>query len=500
MVYENSKIINRINSRNRTEKCLAILDLLFKKEKNNQFAITAFLLSENGKASVLENDIYNNKNASKAEKAVIEKLQMKYNEIVKEQQKGNLADILKINKSIQEQNSLMLYLKSIRTHNSNEKDQTINIESLYKKLEKDNVTLISYFSGSENLYCFSIQNKEIKMSKSVNIDNEIDAFLNYFSTSEKITNDISGYTKTSYKLYDFLKLSQIKNQKNLIIIPDGKLNFVPFEALITQKITTTNFAKIPYLLFDSNIAYNNSVAFYLNSKTAKETKSTVLGIFPVFENTTLELTFSKAELAAIQKHFSGNYLEKKQASFANFKRNAKKYSILHLSTHASSGDIYDASSIRFFDQDIMYSELYNLNINPNLVVLSACETGLGKFYKGEGAMSVARGFQYAGAQNLLFSLWKVNDFTTSKLMENFYENMYDNKSYSQSITDAKKDFLISPDISNAKKSPYYWAPFVYYGTLENNNESKLLLWALGLLSLVVLGFILWNKYKKIKNP
>ena len=494
LVYENSKIINRLNGRNRTEKCIAVLDLLHEKEDNYDYITKAFLLSEKSKASVLENYIHNNKNTSKAEKVVIEKLQITYNKIVKEQQKGNLADILKINKLIQQQNSLMLHFKSITPHISDYQKGNINIESLFKKLEKDHATMVSYFSGFENLYVFSIHNKKITMSKLPVIDPKIDIFLNYFSTSEKITNDISGYVKTGYELCHFLKLSQIKD-KNLIIIPDGKLNFVPFEALITQKSTTTNFAKISYLSSYCNIAYNNSVLLYLNTETNKKTKNTVLGIFPVFENTNLELTFSKTELAAIKNNFEGSYLEKNQATFANFSKQASHYSILHLSTHASSGDIYDSASIQFFDQNILYTELYNLNINPGLVVLSACETGLGKFYKGEGAMSVGRGFQYAGAQNLLFSLWKVNDFTTSKLMENFYNNIHNKKSYFQSITDAKHEFLNDNTISNAKKSPYYWAPFVYYGSIENNNENKLWLWALGLLSISIVILFFWKKYK-----
>ena len=499
LVYENSKIINRFNSRNRTEKCIAVLNLLYENEQNYDYVIKAFLLSEKSKASVLENYIYNNKNTSQAEKVIIEKLQIKYNEIIKEQQKGNLADISKINKLIQQQNSLMLHLKSIRPHNSGYKKEDISIQSLFKKLEKDNATMVSYFSGFENLYVFSIQDKKIAMSKLPVIDTKIDAFLNYFSTSEKITNDISGYVKTGYELCHFLKLSQIKNQ-NLIIIPDGKLNFVPFEALITRVTATTNFAKLSYLSSNLNIAYNNSVMFYLNTEANKKTKNTVLGVFPVFENTDLELTFSKAELEAINKNFEGNYLVKNQATFANFSKKASQYSILHLSTHASSGDIYEPSTIKFFDRNILYSELYNLNINPNLVVLSACETGLGKFYKGEGAMSVARGFQYAGARNLLFSLWKVNDFTTSKLMENFYNNIDNKKSYFQSITDAKREFLNDKTISNAKKSPYYWAPFVYYGNLENNNESKLWQWALGLLLISIVILLFWKKYKNFKIP
>ena len=68
-----------------------------------------------------------------------------------------------------------------------------------------------------------------------------------------------------------------------------------------------------------------------------------------------------------------------------------------------------------------------MNINSHLVVLSACETGIGKLYKSEGAMSIARGFQFAGAQNLLFSLCKVNDYTTSVFMDLFYKNIKENQ-------------------------------------------------------------------------
>jgi len=98
--------------------------------------------------------------------------------------------------------------------------------------------------------------------------------------------------------------------------------------------------------------------------------------------------------------------------------------------------------------------------------LSACETGIGKLYKSEGAMSVARGFQFAGAQNLLFSLWKVNDYTTSVFMDYFYKNIKNGASYLEANANAKLDFLKDKSISNAKKSPYYWSAFVYYGGID----------------------------------
>ena len=92
-------------------------------------------------------------------------------------------------------------------------------------------------------------------------------------------------------------------------------------------------------------------------------------------------------------------------------------------------------------------------------------------------MSIARGFQFAGAQNLLLSLWKVNDFTTSVWMEKFYKNIKSSSSYFESNHQAKLDFLNDSSIPNTKKSPYYWSAFVYYGTLENKSSpSNYLLW------------------------
>jgi CHAT domain-containing protein len=293
-----------------------------------------------------------------------------------------------------------------------------------------------------------------------------------------------------------LKLPTNTTYQNLIIVPDGILNFLPFEALITKESSTTNFAQMHYLLNDFRIAYNNSADFYLEGKPISNDKKTVLGIFPVFEKTNYELTFSKAEMQSIKSNFDGEFFDNSNATFDNFKMNAANYSILHLSTHATSGDTETPASIKFYDQEILYSELYNLNINPDLVVLSACETGIGKLYKSEGAMSVARGFQFAGAQNLLFSLWKVNDYTTSVFMDDFYKNIKNGESYFEANANAKLDFLKDKSISNTKKSPYYWSAFVYYGGIETTERpTNYYFYILGLLILIGL-FLVFNRYRK----
>lgn len=499
LIHENSKIINQIRNRNRIEKCIAIYYLLFRKENKINYLEKAFELQEKTKSAVLQQEIAKNKVISKEEKLIYEQLQNWKNTILKEQQKLDYADISVINQAIKKQNELMLLLKSKQSKQS-VKEKSFKISELYSKLENDKAVMIEYFFGQEKIYIFTIQNNKIKLEE-INFEatSKIISFLNYFSNAEKITNDVASFNRDAFSVYKMLKLPSKSTNKNLIIVPDGILNFLPFETLITKESKTTNFAKMHYLLNDFAVGYNNSATFYLNAIPFKHDKETILGVFPVFENSTLELAFSKKEMQSIKKNFKGTYLEKQNATFKNFSSNANNFSILHLSTHASSGDIIEPASIRFYEQEILYSELYHLNINPDLVVLSACETGIGKLYNAEGAMSVARGFQFAGAQNLLFSLWKVNDFTTSVFMEKFYKNIQNGKSYFEANHQAKLDFLKSSRIPNAKKSPYYWSAFVYYGTLESKESTNYFLWISIGVGVVLLSLYLYHKSNKSKN-
>ncbi|MBY0486464.1 MAG: CHAT domain-containing protein [Flavobacteriaceae bacterium] len=490
LVYENSKIIHQIGNRNRTEKCIEIYYNLYQKEKKSIYLEKAFQLSEVTKSSVLKQ--FSSKSISKDEKLIRKQLQDWNTIIIKEQQKSNYANIEIINNAIKKQNELMLLLKSKETQKTKEFQSEIDLNNLYTKLEKDKAILVSYFAGAEKLYSFTIENGTIKLKiidKNLRQNTILYDFINFFKDGNTITDNVSNYVISAYKTYTFLQLPNNKTNKNLIIVPDGILNFLPFEALITKQSTTTNFAKMHYLLNDFSVGYANSASFYMAQKPFQPTKKTVLGIVPVFENSNLELAYSVDEMKAIQKNFKGKYLSKEQATFANFKLNAANYSILHLSTHASSGDIESPAEIKFYDQDILYSELYNLDINPDLVVLSACETGLGKLYKSEGAMSISRGFQMAGAQNLLFSLWKVNDYTTSVFMEKFYKNIDNGKSFFEANHKAKLDFLSDSDVPNAKKSPYYWAPMVYYGTIEKESSTNYFLWISIILGLITLFLI-----------
>lgn len=508
MIYENSKIIHQNRVRMRTEKCIAVYYHLYQKEPKQNYIEAAFQLAEQSKSGVLKSFLSKKTSLSRKEKLHLEQLQNWSNIILKEQQKGDLANIEKINEAIEKQNGLMLSLKKIRSENTVSEKETIDIKSLFAQLKKDKAMMIEYFSGFEKMYFFILDNNRIRLDyywDNHTATPKIISFLDFFSDANKIIDNISGYNHYGHSLYTMLKLPQNSSYKNLIIVPDGILNFLPFEALITKESKTTNFAQMHYMLNDFNIGYENSAQFYLSFDKLRMTNKdkTVLGVFPVFEKTPLELSYSKNEMKSIQHNFKGKYLTNKAANFKNFSNSAANYSILHLSTHADAGDILAPASIKFYDQDILYSELYHLKIQPDLVVLSACETGIGKLYKSEGAMSIARGFQWAGAQNLLFSLWKVNDYTTSVFMESFYQNSKNGQSYLEANANAKRDFLNNPEISNAKKSPYYWSAFVYYGTLENNktptNYTYIVLGILFVIALIWL-FIRYKNEKAARSP
>ncbi len=280
-----------------------------------------------------------------------------------------------------------------------------------------------------------------------------------------------------------------------MIIPDGLLNFIPFEALLFKKTNTTTFSKMSFVLKNQSIAYNSSALFYLKDAN-KNINKNVLGFFPVFENSNQMLTYSIDEANAIKREMNSTLFMNSKASKSNFLKNAPNYGILHLSTHASSGNFVMPANISFYDDSIFLNELYSQDLNPNLVVLSACETGIGKLYKGEGAMSIARGFQYAGAENLLFSLWQINDLSTSQIMQSFYENYNKQQSTFLANHNSKIDYLANEDISNTKKSPYYWSAFVYYGTLETEKSSNTIFYIIFGIFIACIILLLILKFRK----
>jgi CHAT domain-containing protein len=150
--------------------------------------------------------------------------------------------------------------------------------------------------------------------------------------------------------------------------------------------------------------------------------------------------------------------------------NLADYKIVHFATHgllnsknpALSGLILSLVNARGEPQNgfLRLNDIYNLRLNSDLVVLSACQTALGKDIRGEGLIGLTRGFMYAGAPRVVASLWKVDDAATAELMKRFYQNMLNKK---LRPAEALRAAQIEMSKDERFKSPYFWAAFTLQG-------------------------------------
>jgi CHAT domain-containing protein/tetratricopeptide (TPR) repeat protein len=516
--YQEARLGQQAENRDRAEQAISLLYDLFTQTKDHKYITKAFQVAERTKAIVLREAIEDglrtqflqHHNLLKKEQALSYKKAKLENELVLEQMKDDAADVSHINLLLSKQTGLSLDIKAVKREIAEKYPQhnfhsdTVDIGKLQKKLKLDNVIMLEYFTGKEFLYLFVIDEHSISLYKiqetrksydNANTLNEL------FADASAINNDIERYKKAATELYQQLQIPHKTGAKDLLIIPDGTLNYIPFEALLHKTSRSTDYNALPYLITKCAVTYKPSASIYANDTLLTEiNEKKVLAMFPVFKDTDRVLKHSQQEAKNIQDHIPGIYFFAGQATKQAFEKNLGRYSIIHLSTHADAGSLSEPPSIAFIDSTLYLPEVYGLRLQPDLLVLSACETGAGKLLKGEGALSLARGFQYAGARNIIFSLWKVNDQSTASLISSFYQHYADDKPKSLALKQAKLDYLANDDISNARKSPYYWAAFVYYGdphTSVSTDEIPYLVPAAFLFVIIGMSILI---RKALKNP
>ncbi|QHI38705.1 hypothetical protein IMCC3317_40990 [Kordia antarctica] len=503
---QESVAINANLNRSRSEKCISILYQLYSKQGNSEYFKSAFRHAESFKGSALK--WYSNKREL-LHKYPKDSLLIEEKRVLKQQQQ--LTNRL-LNRSLETQSQTQDSLRfkliaidkvlndlqiSINTKYPEAEIAEINIEKLKLKLNTDNACLVEFFYGKNVIYQFIITKNNFEFN-SIELSETgrkaIANFIDYFNDASAINNDISKYTSDAFYLYKFLHLDQTSTYKNVIIVPDGFLNFIPFESLLTESTSTLSYSKMPFVIKKQNLAYNISAQFYIENKPYKFSNS-ALGVFPVFDNTNQKLTYSLDEMESL-KIVDATFLEQSKATKKNVLNQLKNHSILHFSTHANSGNFNEPAYIEFIDAKLYVNDLYNLDLSNDLVILSACETGVGLLQKGEGSINLTRGFKYAGIDNIVFSLWKINDLSTSIVMGDFYKNLVKTESAFIANQSSKLSYLENAEISNIKKSPYYWSSFMYYGDLTKQKEPNYLLFiSIGLCVVVILLFVIWN----IKN-
>ncbi|MEZ4888584.1 MAG: CHAT domain-containing protein [Chitinophagales bacterium] len=345
--------------------------------------------------------------------------------------------------------------------------QIPNIEALQKQMPTTH--FVEYFWGEQHLYLLQISSDNAQLDTLAHFKTTLQSYL---SLLQNKSGNAENYPQLAYQLYQnywskWVNVDESK-VKTIAIVPDGLLNFLPFEALLTDttqlkdgSLFSQNYPRYwSYLLYQTPIQYAYSATILLqNREKRKETKE-LLGFFPNFEGSK-KLDFQDADKVWFQEHFEGKYLMDEEANVEGFTKYAPKAQVIHLSTHAYASD---APRIDFADSPFSLSSLYAMQLSADLVVLSACETGAGVLLKGEGAMSLSRGFVYSGASNLMASLWSVDEESTQYLMQEFYRQLAAGQPKATALYLAKLKYLHDFDArSNDYFLPYYWAGMVYIG-------------------------------------
>lgn len=275
------------------------------------------------------------------------------------------------------------------------------------------------------------------------------------------------------------------NTKHLVIIPDGLLSYLPFELLCSSDSKgTPSFFNLPYLLSSYSFTYAPSSFVWQQLRQKQNTGDRAIIMAPQFQKVEIgddvfansrvtnlgPLYFNQEEAEHIGNILASRPLFGSTATLDAFLHASQEARFLHFATHAKINEANPRYSYLAFSgadeqQDsnrLFLADIYNLKLAADMVVLSACETGVGKLKRGEGMLSLARGFAYAGAKSIVPSLWAVNDQSTADIMTAFYQYLDSGLNKAEALRAAKLDYLQS-QTSERTAHPYYWAPFIVIG-------------------------------------
>lgn len=378
----------------------------------------------------------------------------------------------------------------------------VDIPNIQNHLLKPDQALVEYFSGDSLILVFVIRQQSLEVipiPKDFPLDDWVKQLQNSISEypSLSVQSDlerkqaITRYIETSFNLYDKLvKPFAGILPSSLIIVPDGILSYLPFEALLVKlPADRYYFQGFDFLGKKHRISYCYSATLLRemrNNPRPNLPAVDFIGFAPYYTGDTsllanlygddhsvrkdlAPLPNSGKELYEIQKIMGGIAYYGKDATELRFLHEADRARIIHLATHARADNrVGDYAWLAFTEikdsienELVFVRDLYNLSLNADLVVLSACETGLGEWKQGEGIISLARAFTYAGAKSILTTLWNVNDAQSSQLMILFYSHLKRGLSPENALWKAKMEYLATND--GDKSHPCYWAAFIGIG-------------------------------------
>ncbi|MEZ4774373.1 MAG: CHAT domain-containing tetratricopeptide repeat protein [Bacteroidia bacterium] len=383
--------------------------------------------------------------------------------------------------------------------------------------------IVEYYLGSGNLHIFLItasRTEWMVVSDINNLSSMVKRFQeSIFGGFRNIgVNDslhlqwADQYVNLADSLYQrvFAPLTDAPLPEKLFLIPDGMLGYIPFDALLTSKPENAGaYRNYPYLIRRFTLSQHYSAALLFRSDNdpsdTKPLKHAVI-FAPVFteemempgQKKPQPLIYSEEEAQKITRLTGGDIFLKRAASKSAFFEQAGKYQIIHISSHARVNDRDPMfSTIDFAEgETVNVLDLFGMEIQADLVTLSACETGSGELFSGEGIMSLARGFIYAGAKSIVNTLWEVNDAATAEIMTSFYESLSAGNSKDEALRNAKTGWLSRAD--HLMAHPYYWAGYIAVGDMSALPVSHLpvtLFLIAGVIVAIILTFFLIYRRK-----
>ncbi len=393
--------------------------------------------------------------------------------------------------------------------------EPIQVEAIQSKLLDDHTTLIEYLLGEKRSLVWVVTKNKVTtttLPARKDIEERVTAYrklLRDHVSALTLDQSLTKINVLSGELYDLLFKPVEKNvreSKALIIVPDGTLGYLPFEALVTA----SGHGRNTYLAEKFAIVYGPSASALvtveeLNWQVTSHRTLLAFGdpvltpenglsripseqssdSIPKVRSASLaedyaergfsltRLPYTRDEVIGIGKLFPTDQRQLYLAADAREEKVKSEelddFRYIHFATHGFLDELHPGRSGILLsrapdskeDGILQTGEIMRLKLNADIVTLSACSTGLGKFVNGEGILGLTRAFFYAGARNVAVSLWNVNDSATATLMKSFYLNLRRGLPKREALREAKLSLLRSSQPT--WRHPYFWAAFVLEG-------------------------------------
>jgi CHAT domain-containing protein len=402
-----------------------------------------------------------------------------------------------------------------------------SVENLTENLP-ENVTVVRYSYIDKQLYAIVISKENTLLFK-INQEKLADNIKKLQQDNPLFETQFDVMHDLYVQLWKPLEKS-IKTE-NVVIVPDRDLFNLSFE-MLTPKLAksyqelTTNSLLAKYV-----ISYNYSLFLIdKNSKTV-DYEANFVAFVPEFNDKMKKdykiaihdsMSFDKAYLTLLPQPFTKSLAENAThlfsgTSFLNenstehiFKNSAKEHKIIHIGTHAESNNITPELSRLMFakstdtlssDDNYLYTyEIYNTNLSSNLAILTACETGKPTYQAGEGMISLAHAFNYAGSESILTSLWKIDEQSSAEIIALFYENIKKGWAKDKALQQAKLDYMATA--KGRTINPQYWAGLVLIGDtspIELQSSYTFMFLLLGLLAVAFAVVFIRKRKNKLQH-